>query len=70
MIARAETGKPHAALVAQDFPGIGRGDRRDAIGEIQTGFQEPDLSIIFDAMHGERLGGKSIAASISRGNTP
>src|SRR5262249_773097 len=50
-----ETAKPHAALVALDLRGIGRGDRRDAIGKIHTGLQEPDLSIILDAVNVERL---------------
>src|SRR5215472_234138 len=50
-----ETAKPHAALVAEDLPGIGRGDRRDTIGKIQTGLQEPDLSIVFDTVNVERL---------------
>src|SRR5206468_6558451 len=48
-----ETAKPHAALVAENLPGIGRGHRRDAIGKIKPGLQESDLSIIFDAVNVE-----------------
>ena len=50
-----EAAKPQSALLAQDLRGIVRRDRRDVIGKIETGLQEPDLSKIFDAVNVERL---------------
>jgi len=47
--------KAHTSLIALDLAGIGRRNRRDAIGKLQARFQEADCTVIFDAVDRKRL---------------
>ena len=50
-----QTVETHAAVGCSDLCRIGGRYRGDPVGELQSGLQEADAAVVFDALDGERI---------------